>query len=221
VPLPIPPRDGLQLQTPRLSYDGVTRVVRAPVLAAAAEASHPACPPPITTTSTGGLHGMLAIVLRSQVHVGMFLTWHRCGLRQWPAHAGRLPQTALEARGPRVCVLLLRRRALCVAVWPAQRSSKVHEGESWESLERDSGSGCGEEMETGDSLASCNNTNDSMFPSAMVYEYPCQCNGELNIPRLRTCSHRHSLNTAIDPTHINSRTASTPNSTCAQNDVIS
>jgi hypothetical protein len=132
-------------------------VVRAPVLAAAAEASQPACPPPITTTSTGGLHGMLAIVLRSQVHVGMFLTWHRCGLRQWPARAGRLPQTALEARGPRVCVLLLIRRALCVAVWPAQRSSKVHEGESWESLERDSGSGCGEEMETGGSLASCNN----------------------------------------------------------------
>jgi hypothetical protein len=34
---------------------------------------------------------------------------------------------------------------LCVAVWPAQRSSKVARDESWELLGRDSGSGCGEQ----------------------------------------------------------------------------
>lgn len=51
VPFPIPPKEGLQLQTPRLSTDGVTRVVLAPVRAAAADASQPAWPPPITTTS--------------------------------------------------------------------------------------------------------------------------------------------------------------------------
>ena len=54
VPLPMPPNEGLQLHTPELSRDGVTSIVRAPVRAAAAEASHPAWPPPITTTSAGG-----------------------------------------------------------------------------------------------------------------------------------------------------------------------
>jgi hypothetical protein len=51
VPLPIPPKEGLHEHTPRLSTEGVTRAVLAPVRAAAAEASVPAWPPPITTTS--------------------------------------------------------------------------------------------------------------------------------------------------------------------------
>ena len=42
VPLPIPPKLGLQEHTPRLSSLGVMRAVRAPERAAAALASHPA-----------------------------------------------------------------------------------------------------------------------------------------------------------------------------------
>ena len=51
VPFPIPPKLGLQEQTPRFESEGVTRAVRAPDRAAAALASVPAWPPPITITS--------------------------------------------------------------------------------------------------------------------------------------------------------------------------
>lgn len=53
VPLPIPPKLGLQEQTPILSNLGVMRAVRAPARAAPAQASAPAWPPPMTTTSYG------------------------------------------------------------------------------------------------------------------------------------------------------------------------
>ena len=53
VPLPIPPKLGLQEQVPRFSIFGVTSNVLAPTLAAAALASAPACPPPMTITSKG------------------------------------------------------------------------------------------------------------------------------------------------------------------------
>lgn len=53
VPFPMPPKDGLQEQTPKLSSLGVMSAVRAPERAAAAQASVPACPPPTTTTSKG------------------------------------------------------------------------------------------------------------------------------------------------------------------------
>lgn len=51
MPFPIPPKLGLQEQTPMFVSEGVTRAVRAPDRAAAAHASDPAWPPPITTTS--------------------------------------------------------------------------------------------------------------------------------------------------------------------------
>lgn len=55
----MPPKLGLQEQVPILSTFGVTRAVRAPALAAAAHASAPACPPPMTTTSNGPLGGLV------------------------------------------------------------------------------------------------------------------------------------------------------------------
>ena len=62
-----------------------------------------------------------ANVLCSYAQTRPLLTVHRCGLRQWRARAGRLPQTAPEARGPRACALLLRRRALSFEMSPAQK----------------------------------------------------------------------------------------------------
>jgi hypothetical protein len=53
VPLPIPPKLGLQEHTPMLSSLGVISAVRAPERAAPAHASAPAWPPPMTTTSYG------------------------------------------------------------------------------------------------------------------------------------------------------------------------
>ena len=50
-PFAIPPTAGLQLICPILFMSIVIRQVLAPMLAAAAAASHPACPPPITMTS--------------------------------------------------------------------------------------------------------------------------------------------------------------------------
>jgi hypothetical protein len=47
----MPPKEGLQEQTPRLEREGVMRAVRAPERAEAAEASQPAWPPPMTMTS--------------------------------------------------------------------------------------------------------------------------------------------------------------------------
>lgn len=61
VPLPIPPKLGLQEHVPRLSSLGVTRAVRAPALAAAAHASAPAWPPPITTTSKALMHSLAGV----------------------------------------------------------------------------------------------------------------------------------------------------------------
>lgn len=71
VPLPMPPKDGLQEQTPRLSSFGVTRAVRAPDRAAAAQASAPAWPPPMTTTSKG-----LSVLSRSSA-IGHHTKWSR------------------------------------------------------------------------------------------------------------------------------------------------
>jgi len=53
VPLPTPPIEGLQDSSPTVSNFCVKRSVRAPVRAAPAAASHPACPPPITQTVKG------------------------------------------------------------------------------------------------------------------------------------------------------------------------
>ena len=50
-PLAIPPMAGLQLICAILFMSMVTRHVFAPMLAAAVAASHPACPPPMTTMS--------------------------------------------------------------------------------------------------------------------------------------------------------------------------
>ena len=50
-PLPTPPMDGLHAISPTVSTRCVTRSVLAPARAAAAAASHPACPPPTTITS--------------------------------------------------------------------------------------------------------------------------------------------------------------------------
>ena len=50
-PLAIPPMAGLQLICPILFISIVTRQVFAPIRAAAAAASQPACPPPMTITS--------------------------------------------------------------------------------------------------------------------------------------------------------------------------
>lgn len=47
----MPPKLGLQEQTPIFDNEGVTNTVRAPDRAAAALASDPAWPPPMTTTS--------------------------------------------------------------------------------------------------------------------------------------------------------------------------
>ena len=49
----MPPKLGLHEQTPIFDNEGVTNAVRAPERAAAAHASDPAWPPPITTTSYG------------------------------------------------------------------------------------------------------------------------------------------------------------------------
>ena len=49
----MPPKEGLHEQTPRFEAEGVTSAVRAPDRAEAAEASVPAWPPPMTTTSYG------------------------------------------------------------------------------------------------------------------------------------------------------------------------
>lgn len=51
VPFPTPPKLGLHEQVPRFASLGVIKAVLAPDLAAAAQASAPAWPPPITTTS--------------------------------------------------------------------------------------------------------------------------------------------------------------------------
>jgi hypothetical protein len=53
VPFPIPPKLGLHEQTPIFDREGVIKAVCAPERAAAAQASDPAWPPPITTTSYG------------------------------------------------------------------------------------------------------------------------------------------------------------------------
>ena len=50
-PLAIPPMAGLQLICPILFISIVIKQVLAPMFAEAAAASHPACPPPITSTS--------------------------------------------------------------------------------------------------------------------------------------------------------------------------
>lgn len=50
VPLPTPPKDGLHDISPMVSSRCVKSTVRAPVRAAPAAASQPACPAPITTT---------------------------------------------------------------------------------------------------------------------------------------------------------------------------
>jgi len=50
-PFPSPPIAGLQDITPIAARRSVTRMVRAPMRAAAAAASHPAWPPPTTITS--------------------------------------------------------------------------------------------------------------------------------------------------------------------------
>ncbi|PRD37165.1 UNVERIFIED_CONTAM: hypothetical protein NCL1_06697 [Trichonephila clavipes] len=50
-PLPKPPIAGLQDIVPMSAIRNVTKAVRAPMRAAAAAASHPACPAPITMTS--------------------------------------------------------------------------------------------------------------------------------------------------------------------------
>src|SRR3984885_8898143 len=50
-PLPKPPIAGLQDISPMVAKRWVTRAVRAPQRAAAVAASHPAWPPPMTTTS--------------------------------------------------------------------------------------------------------------------------------------------------------------------------
>ena len=47
----MPPNEGLHEQTPRFDSDGVTSPVLARERAAAAAASVPAWPPPMTTTS--------------------------------------------------------------------------------------------------------------------------------------------------------------------------
>ena len=49
----MPPKLGLHEHTPMLSSFGVIKAVRAPDLAAAAHASDPAWPPPMTITSYG------------------------------------------------------------------------------------------------------------------------------------------------------------------------
>jgi len=64
VPFPIPPKEGLQEHTPRLLIDGVIKAVFAPARAEAADASHPAWPPPMTTTSYGLQIKMLEICWR-------------------------------------------------------------------------------------------------------------------------------------------------------------
>ena len=50
-PFPIPPMEGLQLNSPSVDLSCVIRRVRAPVRADAHAASVPACPPPMTITS--------------------------------------------------------------------------------------------------------------------------------------------------------------------------
>ena len=50
-PFPSPPIAGLQDISPIVSILCVKSAVLTPILADAAAASHPACPPPITTTS--------------------------------------------------------------------------------------------------------------------------------------------------------------------------
>src|SRR5277367_2117436 len=69
-PLPKPPIAGLQDISPIVAKRCVTSAVRAPERAAAAAASHPAWPPPMTTTSNFmGVdlfhvkHGAIAILL--------------------------------------------------------------------------------------------------------------------------------------------------------------
>lgn len=62
VPLPIPPKLGLQEQAPILSIFGVTNAVLAPDRAAAAQASAPAWPPPTTMTSKG-LEGDMSVTM--------------------------------------------------------------------------------------------------------------------------------------------------------------
>lgn len=62
VPFPIPPKLGLHEQVPMLSIFGVTNAVFAPVLAAAAQASAPAWPPPMTMTSKGLVENLVQLM---------------------------------------------------------------------------------------------------------------------------------------------------------------
>ena len=71
IPFPIPPMDGLQEHSPILLRSWVTRTVFAPDRAAAALASEPACPPPMTQTSkmrVGCISDSVANLRRRMAH---------------------------------------------------------------------------------------------------------------------------------------------------------
>ena len=75
VPLPIPPNDGLHDISPIASSFCVTSKVRAPVLAEAAAASHPAWPAPITMVSYVGIFA--AVASRRALGPALYWTRHR------------------------------------------------------------------------------------------------------------------------------------------------
>ena len=80
-PFAIPPTAGLQLICASLFMSIVTRHVFAPMRAAAAAASHPACPPPMTITSYFKIIYCcvvcFAVVLYPAYSVGIFMFSHR------------------------------------------------------------------------------------------------------------------------------------------------
>lgn len=85
VPFPIPPKLGLQEHTPMLESEGVINAVRAPDRAAAADASAPAWPPPITTTSYGLYRADQYYVCKGNQKFDQRIHTASCQ-RQWQIH---------------------------------------------------------------------------------------------------------------------------------------
>lgn len=81
VPFPTPPIDGLHESSPMVSSVCVSSTVRAPVRAAPVAASHPACPPPITTTKFRLVCGEMLQRNEAYRHMRLILTLarHICG----------------------------------------------------------------------------------------------------------------------------------------------
>lgn len=111
----MPPKEGLQEHTPRFDNDGVTKAVLAPDRAAAAHASVPAWPPPITTTSYGLAEG--ATEAKVRLCDGLDRT-----RGAWPQHGSRALTFDMTVDG---IELPSRYQLENAGKWPLKRASTM------------------------------------------------------------------------------------------------